>query len=945
MLDQAKVSGGSGQASVGSAFTRPENSIEDVAGRERALSPYDLAARSVAPPEALRHAILRADAGERRAILHQSAWVAHVLAQEAGADRYASVERLCVRANAARGELPFDKASMKRAWNTRFLHLLDGASASDVARDMMKWCAAHGDQPSAAAQWHWLSPADDTSLDVPAFAHLPMREWPAAMLGAALTVTNLREAVLPDLSLPNADLRGVNAPGAQFCGGQFNGTAWVGANLRGAGFALSTQIHADFERTDLRETCFRAADVSEVRMVRANLRGAAWLHTVVRGGDLSEALCQGMTFTKVCLDDASFNRARLHGACVINGSARGLLLVDVKAKHSKWTSVVMNHGHAPGADLRGAEFRHCELVGWDARGAKLNGALFEACDLRHARFCGASLKRVRFGRDCDLGGSQWQDTQIRLDDAWLRQLSPVELDQVAQSLMTLPVDQPAMRARVFMQLLVALSRKSGAVYLGQEAALSMQRLPEHVRRSEWFGRLLVAPNETGGVGEQEGFAELRTQWLARKLSELTDVRLSRGEAQWATASLMTLLHGHCAAASPNAVWRYAGAMCQTLYWADEGGGVGHARVNALRSAWFEAMPPQVHVALSADGINALDASYIVLMRADGEVAARLPKHLLASVFGSATASQPKDGDAVFARDPLPGLAWAGTRVVVRDRTSPDDFLPGTMRQLQGLLREFGCLAGLWPVERSLDAFVRLVGRWFGDAGTEAASAACRRPWQPSPVPSSEGGRRAAPEGLSPSDRFDALVFASHSSRHVKLRATGHADIEDVFREFPLMVPDGEAPPSVSMSRRVRLVSVAAGLSWLAMQPEWRSLPSSVVLNALPDGQARQVCRQYALAALNETMNGDAAWRLLPQAVALRACLFDEAGSPNLLAQRLIAWLTCPEVLDLPGVAQACRQTLPWFWAIRLPLDTAAVREAVAAGSLPATEWRFGVARD
>ena len=944
---QPTVSSFTGQASASAGFPRPLDGNEAVAVRERTLSLTDLATHSVAPPQSLRRAILRADVRERHVIAHQVAWLAHAFAQEAGGDPNASVEQLCVRADASRGDLPFDKAALKRAWRLRFPHLLDGASARDVTRDIVKWCAAHRAQPAAAARWHWLSSTVGAlpghSLDVASFASLPMREWPATMLSVALTLSNLREAVLPDMSLSNTDLRGVYAPGAQFGGGQFNGTAWTGAQLRRAGFALSNQINADFERADLRDACFRAADLSGARLVKADLRGAQWLHTVMRGANLSEAFCEGVVLTKACLDRASFHRARLHGASISHGSARELVLVDVKAKRSKWTSVVMNSTRAAGADLRGAEFRQCELAGWDARGARLNSARFESCDLRHARFCGASLKRVRIGRDCDLGGTQWQGARIRLDEAWLRQLTRVELDQVAQSWMTFPIDQPAMRAHVFSQLLIALSRKSGVIHTEGEMMLSLRRLPEHVQRSDWLGRLLAAPAESGGLGEHEGFRDLRVQWLTRKLGELTDVRLSRAEAQWAMASLASALHG-CCVSSPEAAWRHAGAMCQMLHWANEGVGTGApSRVALLRETWSGVLPPQVHVALSADGINALDASCFILIRADGGVAARLPRHLLASVLGSVALAPPKEGDAVSSADALPGWPWAGTRVVVRDRASPGDYVPGTMLHLQGLLREFGCLAGLWPLDRPLDGFVRLAGRWLGDIGTEAANVACRRPGHSmltaadSTVPAANAASHAS---LSLTDRFEALVIASHSPEQMKLRAAGHADIEDVFREFPITLPNDAAPLSVPMSRRARLISVAAGLSWLTLQPEWHSLSPAATSGVCADVEARRACRRYALALLNElndAMSGDAIWRQLPQAVALRACLFDEASAPDLLAQRLVAWLMCPEVLGLPGVAQACSQTLPWFWAISLPLDMDSTRYALMRGALPADE--------
>lgn len=942
---QPTVSGG-GQTPVGSTVWGPAPHARSHSDIEVRASVAELAARSAAPPEALRNAILRAGATERSAILLQVSWLTHVLAQEAGAwDRRASAERLCVRADAARGDLPFERGALKRAWHTRFPHLLQGTHASDMARDMVAWCSARRDQTSLAARWHWLSAEDDASLDVSAFVRLPMREWPAHLLSVALTLSNLRDAILPDLSLSSADLRGLSAPGARFCGGQFNGAAWSYALLRGAGFGFSSQVNADFERADLRGAQFRAADLSGARLVHADIRGAMFPHAVMTGADLSSARCQGVTFEKVRLDNGALNQARMHGACFMNGSARGLILAGARAKHSQWTTWTMRNGRAAGADLRDAVFRECDLVGWDARGAKLNGAHFVSCDMRSAKFGGASLKRVRIGPGCDLGGTQWQDARLQLDAPWLRQLAPAELDRVVESWMTFPVDQPAMRVNVFLQLLGALRRRPVTASHAPTTAPSLHRLPEHVRRSHWLGRLLVAPSELGGLAAHEAFAGLRTQWVTGKLVALAEVRMARDEARWAASALTTELHGRCASASAETIRAHAGALCQTLYWAgDEVSGVADARVRALRVAWLEALPPQVHVALSADGIDALDAEYLVLTRADGDVAARLPRSLFASVLGSGAVDPPKEGETVFAGDPLPGWRWVGARVVVRDEASPETFVPGTMRQLQGLVREFGFLAGLWPVVRPLDAFVRLVGRWLGEDAAVRASAACCG--IACPVEDARGTTpRQLPQlsfsSLSLADRMEAVVSVSSSSWPMKLRPAAHADIEEVFREFPVFDPETETPLSLPATRRVRLVSLAAGLSWLATQPEWHCALPSISAGGEALEPTRLACRRYACVALDEATTRDASWRLLPQVKALRACLADESSSSGQLAQRLAAWLTCADVRGLPGFAQACSQTLPWFWAIRSPLPVKDVCDAVKAGPLPAAAQAVG----
>ncbi|WP_150666830.1 hypothetical protein [Pandoraea commovens] len=188
--------------------------------------------------------------------------------------------------------------------------------------------------------------------------------------------------------------------------------------------------------------------------------------------------------------------------------------------------------------------------------------------------------------------------------------------------------------------------------------------------------------------------------------------------------------------------------------------------------------------------------------------------------------------------------------------------------------------------------------------------------------------------LSPPERLDATVRTSRSLAFVRLHSAGRADIDEVFRDHPLSTPATDAASGISLSRRVRLVSVAAGLAWLATQPEWYlSLPSIDVSTSIADG-ARLACRRYALAVLNETMIGEATWRVLPPAMALQACLSDDAVASWHLAERLTQWLTCPEIMALPGLADACRQTLPWFWAIRFPLPAHVITEATHASASP-----------
>ncbi|WP_353192156.1 pentapeptide repeat-containing protein [Pandoraea pnomenusa] len=919
-----------------------------------AMASADLRARSDAPPEALRYACLHANADERHIISQQVAWLVHVFARDGQAPaRFGGASVRDAHADARRSDLTFDKQAVKRAWRMRFSHLFGNSQAETVVRDLLQWCRAQRADANASL-WHWLPAGEGALEELVACSSRPMREWPANWLNVALTLSDLRDALLPDLRLPNADLRGLVAPGAEFCNGHFNGTWWGGASLRRAGFAFTNQLLADFERADLREVRFRAADLSGARLVKADLRCAEFVHTVARGTDFGEARCRGLTFTKTCLDGASFQRAAMRMASFVEGSAHGVGMVGADAKRSRWTSVLMHNARACGADLQGAVFHRCELPGLDARGAKLNDVSFDACDLRGARFAGASLKRVRIGPGCRLDGSQWHDARVRLDDVWLRQLPPPELDQVARSWMTFPSDQPAERADVFVQLLGALARRPVTPALDTPKVPSLHRLSDHVRKSEWLAALMVAPAEEGGVGEQTQFAGLRHQWLTQRLRDLAHVCQSPTQASWGMAALGAALHRQCGSGQPTIAWSVAGAMCQTLYWAGEGaGGVDATYSQALRCAWFDALPPQVHVALSDDGVDAFSADHAVLIREDGELAMRLPTAVLRGVLGALDVPSGNAGDALRGHVALPGWQWRGTRGVARDGRS-HDYVPATMAQLHGLLREFGFLSAIWPVQHRLEAFHRLLGRWLGADGASRARATC----QMTPVPPGAAGgvgvarastvpieriqqiastaplasnvsgvTEIARTPLRTVDRHEALVRVGGAPESSRLRRAAHHDIDEIFRDMPLHLPDSDG--GVPQARRVRWVSVVAGLTWLATQPEWcragrlgRDVPSGMVSAETHESEGRDgrgYLRAYAVAALNETMSGDVTRQPLPEALALRVCLADADCPAPRLAHVLADWLTCHDICDLPGLAQACAQTLPWFWAIRLPL--------------------------
>ncbi|ALS62320.1 hypothetical protein AT302_23540 [Pandoraea norimbergensis] len=907
------------------------------------------------------------------------AWLVHVLGPDAGTStRHAASDRSdrhaepALTGRASQAALPFDEQALARAWRLRFAHLSPDGNVTGALRALKQWCcesqaqaqaSTHAAAATAATrptQWHWVALADADGFDVSRCRHTPVREWPAAVMGVALTMTDLRNANLPDLSVPMADLRGVQAAGAQLSHGCFDGVQWGGASLNGATLDRTRNVGADFEGADLREATFRAADLSGARLSKVRAQGADFRFAALTGADFSDAGCDAVAFAHNRLDDASLQRTQLRRASFYDCHATGIRLTGASAAKSQWDEVTMARGCVAGADLRRAAFRHCELTRLNAREAKLDGVLFFACDLRDAHFGGASLNDLRVGPGCQLGGTQWQGARIRLDADWLRALSPGALDEVVQSWMTLPFDQPALRADVFGQVLRALAGRSGVMpsWIGEASPSvpSLARLRIDVQHSEWLGRLLAAEPALGGVGELDGFAHLRAQWLTRAIDDLTATPLNRVHAAWVLPALLQALLAHCLTHPPEAVWPFAGAVCQTLYWAQAGvGGVADAETQALRKAWHDALPAHLHSALSVDGTDAFGPKSFVLISADGRVGMRVPQQLLAvGLEGDArdgepaaqTASTVSNTAHATASEPVvrgasTGWQWLGVRVAtcengadgVADMGNVDGpYAPGDMSQLHTLIRDFGCFRDIWPTERTLSAFVRLLGRWLGDAGGDAANAILHSDTVPgAPLPS---------VALSTSDRVDALVGNAARPDSERLRPLAHLDIDDVFRAVTLTPPQTEVAgtssrQAIQATQRTRLLAVAAGLTWLAVQPECQATrhagahepPESARLAKKMPEQTADLLKHYALAAFNDAMSHERVWRELPQSWGLRANLADPACDVETLAGALAGWLASPAIQGTAGLSGLLAQTLPWFWLARLPLtpaDTAAL---------------------
>lgn len=90
--------------------------------------------------------------------------------------------------------------------------------------------------------------------------------------------------------------------------------------------------------------------------------------------------------------------------------------------------------------------------------------------------------------------------------------------------------------------------------------------------------------------------------------------------------------------------------------------------------------------------------------------------------------------------------------------------------------------------------------------------------------------------------------------------------------------------------------------------------------------SRALYLSYANAALDESMEGTAPSQRMAEVEALRESLADAPSEA--LGKRFLAWLMCPGVQALPGLEHACRRTLPWDWAMRLPLHPETLQNAM-----------------
>ena len=235
-------------------------------------------------------------------------------------------------------------------------------------------------------------------------------------------------------------------------------------------------------------------------------------------------------------------------------------------------------------------------------------------------------------------------------------------------------------------------------------------------------------------------------------------------------------------------------------------------------------------------------------------------------------------------------------------------------------------------------FTRLLRGWLGEVGSDVARALLHS----DAVPSEPWCAPALP----PTDRAEALIATAAIADCARLLKNARLDIDDVFRSTTAEKPSAEpvrpgSRRAMQARQRPRLLAIAAGLTWLAVQPETRTCqatPFEREARRTPRGEGTldplaDWLKRYAVAALNDALSDKREWRELPQSRILRSCLADSACDPETLAGALAGWLAHPTMQGASGLAAALAQTLPWFWAVKLPLtpaDTAALMSGLRA---------------
>lgn len=893
------------------------------------------------PPETLRRLIVRASPSERRELARGIAWLSCAQYQfpMSTCDRWFRRSSHCATmsgiASGTSPWLPPSEAALVRDLQQRFRYLASDSELAVCAREMLVWCKPLGGAPSRAAEWHWLGEgfaADIPSLDV-LCDDVPLARWPAEVAAVALRLSDLSGSVLGDVSLSGQALPGLRARRVTLSAARLDGADLSGADLRDARLDQLCAARANLEGARLNDADLSRADLAHARLVDTSLHRADLSNANLQGANLAGANVVGARFLRVSLAGALMDRVVMAGVSFVSCRAVAMSLAGAAAVGTRWERCDLSRVAAQDVDLVGATFVDCTLSHANLRAAKLDGVGFEGTSLRGANLTGARLRQVRIGPDCDLGDIRCLDVRFDLDAGWLRGLSRKHvLPQVVAALDTLPVCEPNLRARVFMQVLCALADEPFC-----DDAIVMpawHALPADVRESEWLCRLLTGEPALGGIGNRAEVSALRGHCLDDTVRRMGHQWLSPGAVPRVVPALVSHLFALCDETFPEGIRPNAAAYCQALYWAERGAaGVSAKDARALNVAYRRTLPAGMHEALSGDGVDAFGARQYVLTFAGGDVGIRVDAAFFDGCLARASAEAGSTAVDARANGLAPrhvddarreavalapyGWAWRGVRVVRNRGGGAHAFARSAAADMVPLLSASGLLQGVMPRSQRLLAFEKVLGRWL-----DAPLARTCQDWLAGRVAPQDIGQTARPKAcvdaeaddlakMAWSDVLNVYTLTGRVTSGVRLSPMARRDIRQAFSEWLGTTFGGAGPRWAALH-----FGLSTGFAWLAAQ--WGRQGGDV---------GKVAVQGLAQAMFNEALHHASGIVPHPSACqAWGAALIDPVAAHDDLMRAIASVMVVLDGLDNASLHEAMRLTMPWFWAMDCPdLDLAAVR--------------------
>ncbi len=158
------------------------------------------------------------------------------------------------------------------------------------------------------------------------------------------------------------------------------GGDYAGRDLSGADLA-----NADLTGADCRGASFRDSELSGATLTGADCSGAIFRDSDLSGATLTDVDLTGAYLAYASLTGAELTGATISGARLKHATSNGFTQVQLESTAS----------YASG-DLRGIDFTHNRMSGWNLAGQDLTGARFRSTWLTDTDFTGATIAGVSF---------------------------------------------------------------------------------------------------------------------------------------------------------------------------------------------------------------------------------------------------------------------------------------------------------------------------------------------------------------------------------------------------------------------------------------------------------------------------------------------------------------------------------------------------------------------